>query len=85
MYVQYVMYFVLAQLISQVRERLRSANEKNVLLEDQLLMANQEVHDLTHACVRTHTYACTHAHTHTHTHTHTHVHIFLSLFTSTHM
>ena len=39
----YMRYFVLAQLTSQVRERLRSANEKNVLLEDQLLMANQEV------------------------------------------
>ena len=32
----------------QVRERLRTAQERNIVLEDELMLANQEVRDSTH-------------------------------------
>ena len=35
-------------LLVQVRERLRTAQERNIVLEDELMLANQEVRDSTH-------------------------------------
>ena len=37
------MHYVLLIYQSQVRERLKAANERNLLLEEELLLANQEV------------------------------------------
>ena len=37
----------------QVRERLRSAQERNVMLEDELMLANQEVRVCTYVRMQT--------------------------------